>query len=336
MAMPTTLYGWLVRAAALLAFLVVVLGATVRLADAGLSCPDWPGCYGQLTVSAALARPGEVQARWPDRPLHPPRARIEMIHRYAAGTLGLLILAVAVSAWRRRRARLLASVLLGLVVLQAMLGMWTVTLNLEPLIVTAHLIGGLGVLALLWWLVLDEAVDAPVPAAGSARLRALALLGLGLLAVQIALGGWTSANHAALVCQGFPTCNGDWWPPTGLAAGFGLGSAGGPELIAIHWMHRLGALAVLLVLGTLVLAGTSAPTAIRRAGLAVGVLLVAQIGLGIGNVLAGLPLPLAAAHNAVAALLLLAVLTFNHRLTRRGLSAAGATPIIPNSPGVRA
>jgi cytochrome c oxidase assembly protein subunit 15 len=331
--MPATLYGWSVRAAAALALLVVVLGATVRLADAGLGCPDWPGCYGKLTVSAAVANADTVQARWPDRPLHAPRAHLEMFHRYAAGTLGLLILGVAVSAWRARRARLTASVLLGLVVFQALLGMWTVTLSLAPLVVTAHLLGGMGVLALLWWLVLDDSAADPRPALPPAGLRPLALLGLGLLAVQIGLGGWTAANHAALVCQGFPTCNGDWWPPAGLAAGFGLGLPGSIDLIAIHWAHRLGALAVLLVLGTLVIAGTRAGTrarpAVRRAGLVVGALLIVQIALGIANVLTGLPLPLAAAHNAVAALLLLAVLTLNHQLTRR-LASTRAAPIIPN------
>ena len=145
MVLPRTVHRWLVRIAVALALLVVVLGATVRLADAGLGCPDWPGCYGHLTVSSALANPAEVQARWPERPLHPERARLEMLHRYAAGTLGLLILAIAVNTWRCRRARLAATALLGLVAGQALLGMWTVTRGLEPLIVTAHLLGGFGI-----------------------------------------------------------------------------------------------------------------------------------------------------------------------------------------------
>lgn len=339
MGAPGTLYGWSVRTAAVLAFLVVVLGATVRLSDAGLACPDWPGCYGYLRVSDALASPEEVQARWPDRPLHPGRARIEMLHRYAAGTLGLLVLGVAIGAWRQGRARVLASVLLGLVALQALLGMWTVTLGLRPAIVTAHLVGGLAVLAALWWLALETSAPASVPlrdpGPGATRdpsptpgLRRLALAGLAVLAVQIALGGWTSANHAALVCQGFPTCNGAWWPAADFASGFVPRQWGPPDgtgAIAIHWVHRLGALGALAVLGALALASRRAAPSVRRAGLAVGFFLLLQIGLGIGTVLAGAPLPLAAAHNAGAALLLLGVLALNHRLARGG-PIAGERP----------
>jgi cytochrome c oxidase assembly protein subunit 15 len=336
-----SLYCWSIRVAAVLAFAVVVLGATVRLSNAGLACPDWPGCYGYLRVSDAMASPEEVQARWPDWPLHPGRARIEMFHRYAAGVLGLLILAIAAGAWRKRRGRGFALALLGLVVFQAMLGMWTVTLALKPAIVTAHLIGGLAVLAALWWLVLETASPASVdrPRASASRgvsslraLRFLALAGLGALTAQIALGGWTSANHAALVCQGFPTCNGAWWPPADFASGFLPGQGGPPDAagaIAIHWAHRLGALAVLAILGTLALATTRASTraaaTVRRAGLAVGFCVLVQAGLGIGTVLAGAPLPLAAAHNAGAALVLLALLTLNHRL-------AGGRPIDGEGP----
>jgi heme a synthase len=322
----STVYRWALGTGALLAFLVVVLGAVVRLSDAGLSCPDWPGCFGYLRVSDALANHREVAARWPDRPLHPGRAGLEMLHRYAAGLLGLLILAVAASAWRHGGGRVAATLLLGLLVIQALLGMWTVTLGLKPTIVVAHLIGGLCVLAVLWWLVLDglTAADrrlAPGPAPGPRWLRSLALVGLGLLAVQIALGGWTSANQAGLVCQGFPTCNGAWWPAVDLAAGFDPAGDRPPDwagLVAIHWAHRLGALTVLAVLGTLALASAWVVPRVRGLGLALGALLAVQVGLGIGTVLAGAPLPLAAAHHAVAALLLLALLTLNHRLAWGG------------------
>jgi cytochrome c oxidase assembly protein subunit 15 len=323
------LYGRSVGAVAILAFLVVVLGATVRLSDAGLACPDWPGCYGYLRVSDALARPEEVRARWPDRPLHPGRARIEMLHRYAAGVLGLLVLGVAVGAWRQRNMRGLACVLLGLVALQALLGMWTVTLGLRPSIVAAHLVGGLAVLAALWWLALETSAPAsalrgdrgpgvPRDPSSSRRLRLLGLAGLAVLGVQIVLGGWTSANHAALVCQGFPTCNGAWWPVADFASGFlpRQGPPDGAGMIAIHWAHRLGAAIALAVLGALVLASSRAAASVRRAGLAVGFFLLLQVGLGIVTVLAGAPLPLAAAHNAGAALLLLGVLTLNHRLAQ--------------------
>ncbi len=333
-------YRWSARGGVLLALTVIVLGATVRLSDAGLSCPDWPGCYGQLTVSAAAASPETVQARWPDHPLEPERAHLEMFHRYAAGTLGVLILVVAVNAWRRHRARVAGSALLGLLVFQALLGMWTVTLKLEPLIVVGHLIGGLAILSVLWWLVLDDALATSIGGAQApvlvrdlrpVFLKTLALVGLGVLLAQIALGGWTASNHAALACQGFPTCNGAWWPRADFAAGFAPAADGafdaptGAGLIAIHWTHRLGALALVLVLGSLVLASTRAPGAIRRAGLVVGALLLIQVGLGIANVLAGIALPLAVAHNAVAALLLLAVLTLNHRLAG-GRFIAGESP----------
>ena len=328
----STLYRWSLRAAVPLALLVVVLGATVRLSDAGLGCPDWPGCYGHLTVAAAQSNRHAIQQLWPNQPLHTGRAQIEMIHRYAAAGLGLLIIAVAVSAWRRRRGRLGASLLVGLVVFQALLGMWTVTLRLAPVVVTAHLLGGLATLGLLWWLALGSAgetrgpvrrlsVDAAVAVAASPALRILAAVGLLLLLVQIALGGWTSSNHAALACQGFPSCNGDWWPSADFAAGFEprLDGAipGGAGLIAIHWAHRLGALTLALVLGTVAAVCIRAGAPWRLTGIAVASLVLAQAALGIANVLVGVPLPLAVAHNAGAALLLIAVLTLNYRLIPR-------------------
>lgn len=341
MTQPATPHGWWILAATALAFIVAVLGATVRLADAGLACPDWPGCYGFPTVSQALASPGEVAARWPNRPLHGGRAHLEMLHRYGAGALGLLVLGIAAVSFRRRRGRVAALALLALLGLQALLGMWTVTLGLRPIVVVAHLLGGLAVLSTLWWMALEDSArnraTTPSPApivAYPARVRAprgltaLALAGLALLAVQIALGGWTSANHAELVCHGFPTCNGAWWPAADFAAGF-LPADGAPPsgagLLAIHWTHRLGALAVLAVLGTLALATSRARPPLGRAGLTLGALLALQVALGIGTVLAGAPLPLAAAHNATAALLLLTVLTLSHRLAR-GRPITGERP----------
>jgi cytochrome c oxidase assembly protein subunit 15 len=215
------MYRWLLLSATTLAFCVVVLWATVRLADAGLSCPDWPGCYGALTVGGALAiPPAERQRRWADQPLDAARARVEMLHRYAAGSLGLLILGVVVLGRRRPPMRIMGPLLVGLVLLQAMLGMWTVISRLELLVVTAHLLGGIAVLTLLWRLRLQArgaAVSAGSQSNGQYRqsagsgLQLLARAGL-LLAVQIWLGGWVAGNHATLACQGFPTCNGNWWP----------------------------------------------------------------------------------------------------------------------------
>ena len=328
-------YRWMLLGATLLALCVVVLGATVRLADAGLGCPDWPGCYGALTVGGALATPPAQRAgRWAGQPLDVARARMEMLHRYVAGTLGLLILGIVVLGRRRFALGIAGPVLVALVMLQALLGMWTVTLRLEPLVVTAHLLGGMTVLALLWWLTLrvrsdgaraaspHGALDGRSPGLG---LRLLARTALLLLALQIALGGWVAANHATLACQGFPTCNGSWWPAADFADGFAplvgrLADAGmsGPGRIAIQWVHRLGAMGLFLVLGTLaVLTGHARrPAPIRRAGRMLGALLLVQIGLGAATVLAGAPLALAAAHNAAAALLLLVLVALNWALGR--------------------
>lgn len=314
-----TLYRRLTYVAAALALVVVVLGAYVRLSAAGLGCPDWPECYGHLTVGAAEAHVNQIDARFPNRPLQPAKAIKEMVHRYAAGTLGLLVLALVLLGWRRR-SHGLPLVLSALIIFQALLGMWTVTLKLKPVIVTAHLIGGMSTLALLWWLLLDVR---PVPAAASIaaarRLRPFAIIGLLLLAGQILLGGWTSSHYAGLVCTGFPGCNGHWWPHADYLAGFGTRPLDGAGLVAIQWVHRLGALTVLLYLGA-VAVGSRRVT--PRIALAVGLLLLLQVAIGIGNVLTGLPLPLAAAHNAGAALLLLAVVTLNHRLAH----SAGTTP----------
>lgn len=317
-----TLYRALVATAAALSLLVVVLGAYVRLSDAGLACPDWPGCYGQLTVAAAVANGAHSEKHFPDRPLVPAKAAKEMMHRYAAASLGLLIGAVALLAWRSGRRLHLPLLLIALVVFQALLGMWTVTLTLKPLVVTAHLIGGMSLLALLWWLWLDTHPRNT----GGESLRPYALAGLLLLAAQIALGGWTSSHYAGLACGGFPLCNGAWWPRLDFAAGFGgqpLNSAG---LIAIHWAHRLGAVTVVLYLGWLAWRSQRALPRLRNVATAIAIFLALQFTLGIANVLTALPLPLATAHNAVAALLLLALVTLNQRLFAPRMRSTGETP----------
>ena len=202
---------------ALLAFCVILMGAYVRLSDAGLGCPDWPGCYGKLVV------PEQHQAQVPEanphaKPLHSGKAWKEMIHRYLAGTLGLFILLLAILAWRNRRdpqqPLWLPSLLSGLVIFQAALGMWTVTLLVKPAIVTAHLLGGFATFVLLVLLALRlrpaarfRAHTPPVP------LRRFILVALLVAIAQITLGGWTSTNYAALGCSDFPACySGQWWP----------------------------------------------------------------------------------------------------------------------------
>lgn len=321
-------YKKLVIFATILAFFVVVLGAYVRLSDAGLGCPDWPGCYGHIGAPESAAQQARAVEAFPDKPIEVHKAWKEMIHRYAAGTLGLLVLAIAILAWKRRAqigtSPALPTVLLVLIIFQAALGMWTVTLLLKPVIVTTHLIGGMTTLALLVWLAL-RAGARRAEGSATASLRGPALLALAVVALQIVLGGWVSSNYAALACADFPTCNGAWVPSMHFGPAFhltrelGMNADGGllsrESLVAIHWVHRVGALITLLVVGAVAMAATRrAP--LRGVGLTVLVLLGIQIALGISNVLLSLPLPVAVAHNAVAALLLIALVVLNFRVGR--------------------
>lgn len=317
----------LILLAACLAFGVVALGAYVRLSDAGLGCPDWPGCYGHLVgvPEAAHEQAAAVQA-FPGKPVQAAKAWKEMVHRYFAGTLGLLILAICLLSWRKAarafRSPTLPTALLLIVGGQALLGMWTVTLLLKPMVVTAHLLGGMTTLALLVALALGEnRRSAPSVPAG---LKSLGLLTLLIVVGQIALGGWVSSNYAALACPDFPTCHGAWVPKADFANAFTLHRELGQTadgallsldaLTAIHWTHRLGALIVALVVGLLGLKLSSIPGWSAWGKLLLSLLLV-QIGLGVGNVLLSLPLPLAVAHNLGAAALLTATLAINLRLT---------------------
>jgi len=325
------MYRTLVLCSVALALLVIVVGAYVRLEDAGLGCPDWPGCYGQiLGVPDEPHEVARAQQAFPGKAVDAGRARKEMFHRYLAGTLGFLILAIAVMAWRNRdrtgRPPRLAFALVVLVAAQATLGMWTVTMLLKPAIVTLHLMGGMATLALLLWLALRE-IDPPAPPARvAARLRPWAAAGLAVLVCQIALGGWVSANYAALACPDFPACHGWWLPPMDFTNGYhvvrdlGVTSAGAPltqeALNAIQWSHRAGALVTLVFLSGLGLAALRAP-ALRLAAAVLIALLAAQAALGVANVLLRLPLVLAAAHNAGAALLLTALVVLNFALFRK-------------------
>lgn len=317
---------------ALLAFTVVLLGAYTRLADAGLGCPDWPGCYGQLIAPTAAHEVEDAAQAYPLSRVEPAKAWKEMVHRYAAGALGVLIVLLALISFRERRdprRRWLTVSLVGLVIFQALLGMWTVTLQLKPLVVMGHLLGGLIILALLWWLMLrEQQLWKPVsgPASLLRRLRPRAWVALTLVMAQIALGGWTSANYAAMVCPDFPTCQGEWWPSADFADGFvlwrglGVNYEGGvlslAAATAVHMAHRLGALITFLYVGWLALhvMRVGGKEHLCRYGLAMLIALLAQIALGVVNVLTHLPLPVAVAHNGMAALLLLSVVTFMHAL----------------------
>jgi heme a synthase len=329
-------------AGVLVCFAVVVLGAYVRLTAAGLGCPDWPGCYGHLTPTGAAASPQDLAA-YARRPLEPGKAWHEMIHRYAAGTLVLIIVAIVACAIVLRRQRLLsvplALALLGTVLVQAVLGMLTVTWQLKPLIVTLHLLFGLTTLALLWWLTLSlpgsswnsRALHGAVRGGGASPAAPwrLAALGLAMLIVQIALGGWTSSNYAAVACPDFPTCQHALLPHADFRHAFVLwhgldidyegGVLDAPARIAIHLTHRFGALltAILLSLAALAVLGRRGLAAVRPRAWALLAALALQLAIGISMVLRGFPLWLATAHTAGAALLLLATLALLRALSAR-------------------
>lgn len=309
---------------AVFALVVVVLGAWVRLSDAGLGCPDWPGCYGHLLgVPDAEHEVLQANDAFPERPVEAHKAWKEMTHRYFAGTLGLIVLWMSALAWRDRakpeQPVILPMLLLGLVVFQAALGMWTVTLQLKPVIVMGHLLGGFSVLSCLWWLALSQW---RVPG-GTARIKILSpfvIVGIVVLILQIALGGWTSSNYAALACPDFPRCQTQWWPSNlnfseafvlwrGLGTNYEFGVLDSPARTAIHLTHRIGAVVAGI---TLVVVAILALLRLRQsravAWMVLG-LLALQITLGISNVVFGLPLAVAAAHNGIAALLLLSMFT---------------------------
>ncbi|MCU7829445.1 MAG: COX15/CtaA family protein [Candidatus Thiodiazotropha sp. (ex Myrtea sp. 'scaly one' KF741663)] len=310
----------------LLAFSVVLVGAYVRLSDAGLGCPDWPGCYGELVVPAQATTSQQDNADY-SRPLHVGKAWKEMIHRYLAGSLGIFILSLTILAWLNRKSTaqplLLPTLLLLLVILQAALGMWTVTLLVKPAIVTAHLLGGFATFVLLWLLALRlRPVDSFHTLSTSQPTRRLILLSLFVLIIQITLGGWTSTNYAALGCSEFPACyDGQWWPDMdfkeafviwrGLGVNYEFGVLENDARSAIHMTHRIGALATLITLGLLAiwLLRKKETTHLRRLGGLLGLLLLMQVALGITNVLGHLPLPVAVAHNGGAALLLATLVT---------------------------
>jgi cytochrome c oxidase assembly protein subunit 15 len=364
--------------AAVFALGLVMFGAFVRLSNAGLSCPDWPTCYGQVTWPQHAQAVAHADAAFPERPYEAHKAWREQVHRFLAGGLGVMVLLLALFAtWRKRGALLsvivgaafaavgvglyirgehqwssvLAALAIGLplfasirlqrpgawkisvlalavIIFQAMLGMWTVTLLLKPIVVMGHLLGGMTTFGLLAYAALRFA-GVGAPDNRMADLRRLVAIGLVLLFCQIALGGWTSANYAALACgygpSSFPQCLNQWAPPTDFHQGFvlwrgvGVNYEGGVLDMAarssIQIVHRLGALVVFCYLGWL--SYKLARRGLRLYGVAMAVALVSQVLLGISNVYFGLPLWVATAHNGMAALLLFTLLASLARTQRR-------------------
>jgi len=313
--------------ATLLAVVVVLLGAYTRLTHAGLGCPDWPGCYGFFSVPMSEDKQSLAAMRFPDAPLEVHKGWNEMVHRYFAGALGLVILGLAVQALRRRavpgQPLKLPLLLLAVVIAQAAFGMWTVTLQLWPQVVTAHLLGGFTTLSLLFLLTLRLSGRKPAMPSVPGRLRTFALIGMFAVIIQVALGGWVSSNYAAVACTDFPTCHGQWWPQMDFANAFNLthhdigpnylgGMLYGEARTAIHLTHRLGALTVTLIL--LALAWQLWRHGLSRLAALLVAALALQVALGISNVLLNLPLAVAVAHNGGGALLLLVTVLINHRL----------------------
>jgi cytochrome c oxidase assembly protein subunit 15 len=329
---------------AVLCVCVVVFGAYTRLSDAGLGCPDWPGCYGHITPAGAAKNEAHIESRFPGWDFESRKAWIEMIHRYAATTLGFVIVLIAAFAIVSRRERLVSVpfsiVLLVTVVLQGMLGMLTVTWLLKPLIVTAHLIGGLTTLSLLLWLWLTtrrriqfahnahsvtlQTTVAPPPlrAASAKRWAVIAFVALG---IQIVLGGWVSTNYAAVACPDLPKCQGAWVPEADFSEAFVLwrgldiNYAGGvldhPARVAIHFTHRVGAIVATIAILLAAWAAWRLEFArARKAAIFLVGALVLQLVIAFTMVLKAFPLTLAALHNAGAALLIIGIVYLNRSL----------------------
>lgn len=304
-----------------LTFDLVVFGSFTRLTDSGLGCPDWPGCYGSLTPLGAADEIHAAQTALPTGPVTHGKAWIEMIHRYLATAVGVLITVLAVATWiesRRSRGAVplspwWATASLAWVIAQGAFGALTVTMKLYPAIVTVHLLGGVGLLALL---AVQAQVYAPRPLALPAGLRRLSWVLGGAVVAQIALGGWVSTNYAVLACTDFPTCQGRWWPPMDFAEGFAvlrpLGEARGGEgylpfaaLTAIHVTHRIGALVLVAALAAVAWGlWRTGDAHARRFAIAWVALAVWQVVSGLSNVVLGWPLLAAIAHSAGAAVMI--------------------------------
>jgi cytochrome c oxidase assembly protein subunit 15 len=342
-------YRKLVWVGVFLTFDLIVFGAYTRLTDSGLGCPDWPGCYGLANPFLAHEQISQAQALMPTGPVTLPKAWIEMIHRFLAGGIGFLIAVSMVWSgvqWRATKraeyAPAVPTALFLLVCLQGAFGAWTVTMKLQPVIVTTHLLLGMALLSLMVWIGSrhDHVGVRPVSDPALRPVRALALASAALLLAQIALGGWVSTNYAALACNDYPLCGGQLVPNMDFEQGFTLWRALGKTaaghylpfgaLVAIHWVHRNFALLVIAVLGVTAWRAWPHP-ALRRTARRIALVLALQAATGIATIFLDWPLAIAVLHNAGAAALVLLVTMLNYGAKFHSGSAP-ATASAPLSP----
>jgi cytochrome c oxidase assembly protein subunit 15 len=328
----TDKYRKLVWVTLFLTFDLVMFGAFTRLTDSGLGCPDWPGCYGHANPIQAHSDISAAETAMPTGPVTVMKAWIEMIHRYLAMAIGVLIIALMVIAWRRwlqsgrkemKFSPLFPTLMFAFVCLQGAFGAWTVTMKLQPVIVTIHLLLGMTLLALLTWFGAHLSDHPTVPRSAIA-LRIPAMLTLLLLIIQIAFGGWVSTNYAALACTDFPLCHGELFPQMDFSNGFTLWRDLGktahgdylsfPALTAIHWTHRAFAFVVVVLVAWVALRAFKID-ALRKTARWLLIMIALQFAIGILNVFLKLPLALAVAHNGGAALLLLLLVTLNYKIS---------------------
>ena len=343
-------YRKLVWVAVFLTFDLIVFGGFTRLTDSGLGCPDWPGCYGMANPFLAHEEIAAAEAAMPTGPVTVAKAWIEMIHRYLAMGIGVIIMALLFTSsmqWRRTRNQAfkpaMPLALFVFVCIQGAFGAWTVTLKLQPVIVTIHLLLGMALLAMLTWLggredflIKPKAISggATITPAVLRQLRTLALLAAAVVAVQIALGGWVSTNYATLACDEFPLCDGQVVPPMDFEHGFHLWRELGKTaaghylpftaLVAIHWVHRMSAIVVVLVLG-LTIWKALPHASLRPTAQGLALVLAVQLFTGVATVYFDFPLAIAVLHNAGAALLVLLVTMLNYRVKFQLDMAGGAT-----------
>jgi len=323
----------LVLVSIILAIVVVTLGAYTRLTHAGLGCPDWPGCYGLIDVPQTAEQIAKAEQAFPERPVEVQKAWNEMIHRYFAGALGLFILAIAVISYRNRHLGtplFLPMFLLALVIFQAALGMWTVTMKLMPIVVMGHLLGGFTTLCLLFLLYLRLS-DYRVPEGDFAVKKYAKFAGIGviILTLQIALGGWTSSNYAALVCTELPICQQPWVENLTFENSFDpipperdtyeYGHLNHYERVTIHAMHRIGAIvtAVYLLWLALKIFTRSQSQLVKQTTVILTLVLVLQVALGVSNIVMSLPLAIAVSHNIIAACLMMVLIKLTYTLKRK-------------------